>query len=975
MARGSTLVAAHTSAWWRRAVRISRSLVIATVLGIAANAIAFPAHYFVVSEARDGTLSIVSHAIVDLAGTPETTTSLPRENGFEDFLLANVRSKDSGQDVFATVAAAARWSRAEYHGSGQIDGRTLPVDSLTYVVRVPVTERSVLQLFGARTQRLPRAAAAGNSLDIDLDSLLPPGRVVPNALPAGASTGFLEQNGDPANRLDLLIVAEGYTSGQQSKFVADAQKLANAFFSGTPYQEFRHLMNVAWLFVPSNQAGADKPACTDPDTPAHAIVMVDTAFDATFCNVAGVWRNIGVNNQKVFTVAANVPDWDNIVVIVNDTTYGGSGGPIAVVTVDPAATDVVAHEIGHSFSHLADEYDSVTPGYPPCSDLTTTAPCEANVTDQTVRSDLKWAGWVAAATPIPTAAPLADPIGAGLWLGARYRPTGMYRQCYDGKMRSLGRPFCHVDSEAFVKRLYAGWSGVPAAGVSLIEPNATPGASLVTAPPASTVAFSAVLAGSLAPSALSYEWRVDGVVASAGTSAHGATQTFAFVVPDASTHTVELRVRDATPLLLVPHTRSQTWTVNGSTPSTGLGTATITVNPYGSLSISGATLSGNKISSFGQNVTIQLGSIPGSAGSFAEFDFAGIGLANGKTFTFRSGAPGQTVLMRNVDSSTSTAIDGVLQAQGGTGAPPPVLVLQDPSGITVNATGLLLAQAGITLDALDNTGNAGKNVVNLGQIDGGASLVVKGGGVRGGGRFAGDNQLISTFGNANNPVNGNHFLANGLQLSPSSGARVSLALNHYGKAPQFWNLMINGDGVVSMPTLWSGSLIGLPFNNRPVPALGVRPPGTGEPPYGGGSIIVQAAGKLTLAAGGSADFVFPGGVVLKAGSTLDLNGVTVNQGWTTAGRAFQGIYFEAPDIVTPTLTNIFSNDLNWTNFSTVPAGRFRISTLRQQADGSATYVAADDVAPHQNVYSILVETAANGQCWVCLVNYNAIDVR
>ena len=35
--------------------------------------------------------------------------------------------------------------------------------------------------------------------------------------------------------------------------------------------------------------------------------------------------------------------------------------------------------------------------------------------------------------------------------------------------------------------------------------------------------------------------------------------------------------------------------------------------------------------------------------------------------------------------------------------------------------------------------------------------------------------VIATFGHANNPVNGSYFLANGLQLWPSSGTSVALS--------------------------------------------------------------------------------------------------------------------------------------------------------------------------------------------------------
>ena len=65
---------------------------------------------------------------------------------------------------------------------------------------------------------------------------------------------------------------------------------------------------------------------------------------------------------------------------------------------------------------------------------------------------------------------------------------------------------------------------------------------------------------------------------------------------------------------------------------------------------------------------------------------------------------------------------------------------------------------------------------------------------------------------------------------------------------------------------------------------------------------------------------------------------------------------------------VLSNNLNWVNFSTLPHAPVRTWTLARAGDGSAQYITADSVAPHLNTYSLLIEAAANGQCWTCLVN-------
>ena len=402
--------------------------------------------------------------------------------------------------------------------------------------------------------------------------------------------------------------------------------------------------------------------------------------------------------------------------------------------------------------------------------------------------------------------------------------------------------------------------------------------------------------------------------------------------------------------------------------------ADVISNPYGALTLLNGTLNGNSITALKPGAVIQLGTTPGSAGSFAEIDFHGLSIAAGDTLTVKSGAPGQSIMLVNVDAGASS-IAGALVASGGNGAAAPVVSLQNPNGITVELSGNIIAPAGLLLDTLGNTSTIGQPLVNNGVLDGGSSLQLFAAKVTGGGSYKGNAVVVSTFGHANNPVNGAHFLSNGLQLFPSSGSTVALTLNGYGSMPQALNLRVNGNATVQMPSAWpAGS--SLPANNRPVPPGGSVPPGTPAPGFGGGSMIVQATGTLTLVNNGTDDFVFPGAIVLKSTGDLDVNGVVVNNSWTGAGQSFQGVFFESPNIVsTPGLIQVLTNNLNWVNFSTLPHAPVRTWQLVPAGNGSLSHLAADSIAPHRNTYSILIEAAAAGQCWVCLVNGAPINVQ
>ncbi len=335
-----------------------------------------------------------------------------------------------------------------------------------------------------------------------------------------------------------------------------------------------------------------------------------------------------------------------------------------------------------------------------------------------------------------------------------------------------------------------------------------------------------------------------GIVFATADPAKFAQGTFAIAPQNVALLAADLN-GDGTADIVAVGASSTASLVNGAA-STLPGNANVASNPYGALAVTGATLNGTTISGFTSNTLIQLGSTPGAANSFAQIDFQGLSLGAGNTLTVRSGAAGQAVHLRNA-GGVASVIGGAIVAQGGGGAAAPILVVQDANGLTVSAGGSIAGPAGLAVStrATSTTGGA---LVNNGTIDGGIGLDVYSARITGGGDYRGNAILLSTFGNTNNPVNGNHFLSNGIKLSPSTGTDVALTINLYGATSQVLNVKANGNLTASLPSAWhSGST--LPLNNAPVPAGGTRPAGTPEPAYGGGSMIVQATGNLKLAGG------------------------------------------------------------------------------------------------------------------------------
>ena len=438
------------------------------------------AHYIILKMQPDGSIRPLQHSQVRLAAALRTSSDRELAQQLQEpernaqGLIVALESPQ-GEMLYQSLMRVPRWVRGEFQDplkpEGPIEGHWLPAVGQVFVVRVPVIPKAQLSLRDRQDKLLARfdlEHLAANTPQIEPAS---PGQYAPSQL-----------NGSPANRADLLIMGDGYTLAQQDKFTIDATRVLSGFFSISPLSQYRNYFNTYLLFSPSNQSGADHPpyqaGCSSPSCCGDPLMLsdplqgtfVDTAFDVRFCS-SNIYRLLGVNYEKVYAAAAAVPDWDAIAVVVNDPTYGGLGGGVTVFTMHEDCVSLMQHEFGHAFGNLADEYEDPYPGHWPCSDING-SPCEANVTDVTARERIKWSPWISPTTPIPTV-PLWDPAFAdvvGLFEGARYQAIGIYRPGQNCLMRTLGKPFCQVPSQAMVLRLYEGGWGTPWLGISLLEP-------------------------------------------------------------------------------------------------------------------------------------------------------------------------------------------------------------------------------------------------------------------------------------------------------------------------------------------------------------------------------------------------------------------------------------------------------------------------------------------------------------------------
>lgn len=122
--------------------------------------------------------------------------------------------------------------------------------------------------------------------------------------------------GSSADRLDVVIVGDGYTADQQDAFHTAAATKWAAITDIEPYASYQGLMNVWTVDAVSAESGITGDPTAD--------VAKDTALGSYFwCSETE--RLICADIDKVASYAAKAPEADLVIVISNSTKYGGAG--------------------------------------------------------------------------------------------------------------------------------------------------------------------------------------------------------------------------------------------------------------------------------------------------------------------------------------------------------------------------------------------------------------------------------------------------------------------------------------------------------------------------------------------------------------------------------------------------------------------------------------------------------------------------
>ncbi len=251
----------------------------------------------------------------------------------------------------------------------------------------------------------------------------------------------LANRGVPDNRVDFVIVGDGYTAAEQAQFSADATSIQNNFFRYEPFITYEPYFRWTQIEVISNESGVDN----DP-TPG---INRDTALDMQYW-CSGTERLLCVSVSKAYQAAAGAPDIDQIIAISNSSKYGGAGYPSnnlgTAAGQNGAAVEIAIHEMGHSLGDLADEY---TYGGPTTYSGSEPSARNSSTFDRNTQlaNNLKWWRWMDESLP-------GFDGTVSTYEGSSYSQFGVYRPSNNSMMRNLNRPFNLPSAERIIHQIY-----------------------------------------------------------------------------------------------------------------------------------------------------------------------------------------------------------------------------------------------------------------------------------------------------------------------------------------------------------------------------------------------------------------------------------------------------------------------------------------------------------------------------------------
>lgn len=245
-------------------------------------------------------------------------------------------------------------------------------------------------------------------------------RSLPNAF---LGSKDLHRSGPSSNRVDIVLMGDGYVLKKQESFDRLVEIVPKLFERNKVIGEYFSYHNI----VRANVRSAD-------DGVGGYGREYDTAFKGRASGFSG--GQVSVDRKRVYHMLDELPEHDRLaLVFVKAGSHGTGGGGVAAIGGRPNL--IVVHEWGHAFAGLGDEYSSDV-GY---RGEVANRPNVSNTDDP---DQVPWRHWLQAKTR-----------NVGIHRGGAGRAKGTWKPTVNGCVMDDGEEFCIVCREVLVLRIYA----------------------------------------------------------------------------------------------------------------------------------------------------------------------------------------------------------------------------------------------------------------------------------------------------------------------------------------------------------------------------------------------------------------------------------------------------------------------------------------------------------------------------------------
>ena len=204
----------------------------------------------------------------------------------------------------------------------------------------------------------------------------------------------LFESGPPEEKVDIILLGEGYTEEELPKFHEDAKRLTAELFGTEPFKSRKSDFNVRAIDLPAAESGVSRP---------HGGKYRRNPGGAQYSIFDSERYLLTYDNRTLRDILSATP-YEFMGILVNEKQYGGGGiyNFQMASAVDSDFSDYVfVHEFGHHFAGLGDEYYTSDVAYE-TGNVEHPEPWEVNVTALHDPATLKWRDLVEPGTPIPT---------------------------------------------------------------------------------------------------------------------------------------------------------------------------------------------------------------------------------------------------------------------------------------------------------------------------------------------------------------------------------------------------------------------------------------------------------------------------------------------------------------------------------------------------------------------------------------------